>query len=711
MQSLRLIRTGIPNLNHLLGGGIPAFSLNIIAGQPGTGKTILAHQITNHHIHSNPEARALLLTTLSEPMLKMIRYIQEFTFFNSEEFGERVVFQDIGPYIRKHSLQETAVHIDELVSEFKPEILIIDSFKAIRDLAASDSEYRRFSYDLSIRLAAARCTSFLVGEYDASEIAEGTEFAVADGIIYLDIHRSSEEATRRIWVRKMRGQPANLTQAPFIITRDGIRVLGAFLALDLEETLPSSDTPVPMGIEGLDLLLRGGLLPARCCLLSGISGSGKTTLALNFLVQGALEGRRGLIFSFEESPDPLHRLAASFGWDLEALEEEGLIKVAYIPQTEIRVDEHFEWMMEEVASFRPERVVVDSFSVFLYRVKDEAVQREKTFQLAAVIRAAKAQGLLISDIPTAEPGRLSRFGVEETVLDGTLVVSSIIEGLNRRRYIEVVKMRGVKNIPGRHRMEITDKGIVVFYSAPEDRSAITAPAPISFEPVEGLIRGNIRYGSAWLVRGAPGVGKSTMAFQFAIQALRRKEAVLYVAIDAPPQEIIIALENLSFLPEPYLETGQLVIADAYTGSEGSFDLTDPESLLFGISRLVKKMPKPMVLLLDSLSPVALGYQEDDFVSLVHKKNRLFSRPDVGIFDCLLSGALEGNRLYSLINAYDVVVDLYVPDWGEMKFAGNTGYRALQLSKVRGANADSRPYPYTISATDGLVVRKDYYQDQ
>ena len=706
-----MLETGVPNLEHLLGGGVPAFSLNIIAGQPGTGKTILAHQIAFHNTRISPEAKVLILTTLSEPVIKMIRYMQHFSFFDEAFFGDRIQHLDIGQIIRDEKLAEVAKHVEHHIFEHNPDMVIIDSFKAISDLSPSDGDFRRFCYELSISLAAARCTSFLVGEYDKPEIAAGAEFAVADGILYLEIDQAHGETLRRIWVRKMRGCAADLAPTPFFISTDGIRVMGPRI-FSTREKVPADQRGgiIPTGITGLDQLLQGGMLPGRGVILSGVSGTGKTTLGLQFMVMGALSGKRGMIFSFEESTGSLHRLASGFGWDLAALERDGLLKIAYTPQNAIRTEEHMDWMLGEVLAFKPDRLLVDSFSVFLYKVKDESLQREKTFQIASVVRETGTQALLISDIPAADPHRLSRFGVEETVLDGTIVLCSEMIGQKRRRFLEVFKMRGVDNIPGRHRMDITSRGILVYYCQPPTGPRRIEPPAITFEPIQHLVRGKLRYGSSWLIRGTPGVGKSTLAFQFAVQALQRKEAVLFVAIDSPVVEVIKSMENLNFLPEPYLESGKLVILDAFKASGGDLDLADPESLLFTLAGKLEKMTGPTVLLLDSLSPVSMGYKNEDFVSLVYRKNRLLGRENLAVLDIILSGSMEESHQYSLMNAYDIVIDLFTPDWGEMKFAGQSGYRALKMTKVRGARVDGRPYPYIISTNDGLVVQKDYYLD-
>lgn len=735
MQAMKLMPTGVPNLDAVVSGGVPAYSLNIIAGQPGTGKTILAQQMLFSHIRDNEGAKALYITTLSEPTVKVVRYMQHFTFFDGDAFGERVLYQDIGRFIREHPLPEVADHILGLVEKHRPEVVVIDSFKAIRDLSEEVAEFRRFCYDLSVRLAGARCTAFLVGEYNRPAIAEGAEFAVADGILYLDIAQQEGEQRRFLQVYKLRGQATEMAPFPFVISGEGLRILGPALTLRRREAgLEVEAERTLIGIPGLDALLRGGIPRGRSIILSGVSGTGKTTFALQFLIHGARQGERGLLYSFEETADRLYRMARGFGWDLPALEEQGLLRIRYIPQTDIRVEEHLEEMVQEMDVFQSHRFVVDSFSVFLHKVKDPAIQREKTFQLATLVQRASAVGILISDIPAGEPNRLSRFGVEETVVDGTIVLSSEMQELQRKRYLEVYKMRAADHVHGRHRMEITGRGIEVYYAAAPDRRQIEPPPPLSFEPVQGVIRGELPYSSAWLVRGDPGVGKSTLAYQFAIEGLRRKEAVLYVAADAPGEQARQAMQGFGFLPDPYLESGQLAILDVFGGRGHSavtgpssavagpssavaglptvpLDLSDPEAFLFTVVRQVDAMPKPLRVVFDSLTPLALGYAPREFVELVHRKNQLLRRPDVALFDALLREMLARSDLYSLLNAFDVVLDLYTPDWGEMKLAGYTGHRALRVRKARGVSADIRPYPYIISPTEGIVVQKEHYRRQ
>lgn len=535
---------------------------------------------------------------------------------------------------------------------------------------------------------------------------------MADGILSLELHLQEGEPRRFLQLLKVRGRPSEMAPYPFAITDQGLHVFSAGLLLrqrpaSLNDTRNGEVSPTATGIAGLDALLRGGIPPGYCIILSGVSGSGKTTLALQILVHGAAQGEKGLFFSFEQTPDRLRQTALGFGWDLATLEQQGLLRLVFIPQDLVRVEEHLEMIIREFDAFAPQRFVLDSFSVYLHKVEDRAIQREKTYQLATLARQAGALGLLVSDAPTSEPYRLSRYGVEETVADGTLALTAEMEGLRQRRYAEVYKMRAINHVAGRHRMKIMSQGIEVFYAGTPDTSQVAPPAPLVFSPLQDIIEGDLPYGSAWLVQGEPGAGKSTLTYQFAIDGLRRKEGVLYIAADSPARQVHQALQGFGFLPDPYLESGQLVILETFGEQHNLLDPSDAEGFLFAMLRQVQQMPKPLRLVFDSLTPLALGYTSNAFVALVHRNNRMLRRPDVAIFSTLLRETLERSDLYSLLNAFDVVIDLYTPDWGEVRFNGNMGYRALRVSKARGVNVHNQSFPYTITPDQGVVIHKEF----
>ncbi|MCG3217150.1 MAG: AAA family ATPase, partial [Candidatus Heimdallarchaeota archaeon] len=415
---MEILKTGIQNFDEILSGGFPLNSLNFIAGPPGTGKTILIHQL----LFNNP-GKALYITTLSEPMSKVIKFMQSFDFFDSSVFNEKIVYRDIGSMLRTTSIEEAYENITELLKEIQPDILCIDSFKAIRDLAQSEYEFRRFCYDLAVQLAVLNCTTFYVGEYQIEDITKSPEFAIADGIIYLYTDDFGGDQQRQLKIVKMRGREISITPFPFVITSKGIKILAPILELKKKKMkLGERKQKTEIGIKGLDAILKGGVPKGSSILLSGVAGTGKTTLGIQFICKGTERNEKGLFISTEEDSDRIKEIALGYGCNFDKLEKEKMIKIIYFPQDEMNVNRNLDDIKNTMDKFQPDRVVMDSFSVFLHKVKETSSQRIKAFELSSIVKNYGSTSLYISDIQAGE-NTISRFGVEETVMDGVIVLS------------------------------------------------------------------------------------------------------------------------------------------------------------------------------------------------------------------------------------------------------------------------------------------------
>ncbi|MCB0042799.1 MAG: AAA family ATPase, partial [Caldilinea sp.] len=129
-----LIETGIVNLDMILGGGLPAYSLNMLAGPPGIGKTILTQQILFSIARANPGLKVIYMSTLSEPLVKVLRFVRRFEFYDQEIFEKQVVYRDLGIELSRMPLNEVTAVILAAVEAEDAVLLVLDSFKAIRDL-------------------------------------------------------------------------------------------------------------------------------------------------------------------------------------------------------------------------------------------------------------------------------------------------------------------------------------------------------------------------------------------------------------------------------------------------------------------------------------------------------------------------------------------------------------------------------------------------
>src|SRR4051812_41776614 len=157
------VSMGSPALDAILGGGIPSRSVTIVAGEPGSGKTIFTLQALFHHARRGK--KTLYFSTLSEPSLKIIRYMQQFSFFDASLVDDRVVFVDLGMALRSGGGDKALRQILDRVESESPDFVVIDSFKAIHDLLPAEGQNRIFVYDLAVSMAAWGTTTLLVGEY------------------------------------------------------------------------------------------------------------------------------------------------------------------------------------------------------------------------------------------------------------------------------------------------------------------------------------------------------------------------------------------------------------------------------------------------------------------------------------------------------------------------------------------------------------------
>jgi circadian clock protein KaiC len=473
------IRSGVRNLDEVLYGGIPAGELTVLAGTPGAGKTTLAHQIVFKN--ATPEKPALIFQTLSEPGAKTLRYLGHFNFFEPKKLEDgSVTFIDLGEILRAKGLAQAVELLMSHIKKVRPSFVVIDSFKVFDDLALDREELRKFTYEVAVNLMAWECTSFLLGEFSPEDMETNPLFSIIDGIITLTIRLESGEHQRFIQVMKMRGTDHSRDEHAFAINSEGIEIYAPRVTLQRK---PESDRMIPgdgpyrvqLGIPHLDGLLGGGIAAGSSFLISGVAGTGKTLLLLEFIYKGATEfGEKGIFFSFEETRERVIANAKGMGWDIEEQMKKGNIEIVFIPQPEIIVEKHLLMMKERAEKMGARRIAVDSSSVFVHKLTNPQAVREKMFQLSTIVQMTQAVGFFASDIPYGS-NRISRFGVEETVVDGIILLTAEDnkKTLRRDRFLEVYKLRNTAHSNGKFKIDIAENGIVIHTSKlrPPSRSA------------------------------------------------------------------------------------------------------------------------------------------------------------------------------------------------------------------------------------------------
>jgi circadian clock protein KaiC len=273
------VQSGVGHFDEILHGGLPKGSVTVVAGAPGSGKTILCQQICFHN--ASARNRVLSFTTLSEPVAKTLRHVQQFSFFDRKKVGDGGVhFVDLGVMMRTKGLEATAALIMQHVKKVKPAILVIDSFKVFDDLATSKEELRKFIYEIAINLMAWETTALILGEYGPDDYENSPLFSIVDGLIVLSQQESLGERQRFLRVVKMRGTDHSRDDVPFVIDTSGIEIFAPRLAITRDPGPKGLQTRCKTHINKLDEILGPGIPWGSSLLIAGVAGTGKTVLSL-----------------------------------------------------------------------------------------------------------------------------------------------------------------------------------------------------------------------------------------------------------------------------------------------------------------------------------------------------------------------------------------------------------------------------------------------
>jgi circadian clock protein KaiC len=462
-MELERIRTGVRNLDQLLGGGLPRGSVTVVGGTPGAGKTTLAQQICFHNASKN--SKALIFQTLSEPSAKTMMYMSQFEFFDQKKLNDVIQFVDLGGILRSEGIAGATKLLFEHIKRVKPSFVVIDSFKVFDDLAETKEELRKFTYEVAVQLMAWEITGFLLGEYSTQNIEESSLSSVVDGIIILKAQDTHGESQRFLKILKMRGTDHDRNFHPFSISDQGVEVYNPTLqSSDVSQSAPVKLRRLKSGVIGLDQITQGGIPKNSVTLLSGVSGTGKTLFLLESIYRAAQErDEKGIIISFEESQNELLTHAREMGWDLNSEIERKMIKIIFIPQSQILIEKNMETLQEEILKTGAQRVAIDSLTVFLEKIEKPFLLRQKVFQIASIIKASGAMGILTMDIQFSGH-KFFRVGSPESVVDAIFHLGLVKDSLDRKRFFEILKMRNTAHGKGRFPLDISSTGIKILTS-------------------------------------------------------------------------------------------------------------------------------------------------------------------------------------------------------------------------------------------------------
>jgi circadian clock protein KaiC len=532
--SLDLLDTGVPGLNEVLGGGVPALSFNLIVGGPGAGKTTLAMQLL--FANSSAARPGLFITLLGETALKMLRYQRLFDFFHAGRIGSEVHFLNLSDEALRGDLEGVLARIIEEVDRLHPVVIVVDSFRSLiraQGVAVPTSQLEHFVQRLALHLTTWEVTSFLIGEYPEEEFRDPV-FTVADGILWLSQEAHRNSVVRRLQVVKVRGMAPMPGLHTVRMTLAGVQVFPRTPERP-DDVHPGPNGRLSTGIAGLDEMMGGGIPQGDSLVLAGPTGTGKTTFAIKFVAAGLQAGETAVIAIFEEHPDVYLQRAKSIEVNLREAVRENKLRMIYLRPLDLSVDETLDEIRKAVEQIGAKRVVIDSISGFEMALAPAFREdfRESLYRLIGALTGLGVTKFSTVEVIEGSPG-LQLTGYQVSFLTDDILSQRYVEIEGElRKALVVVKMRGSSHSRDFRTYDITSTGVQLRESLRE---------------YDGIISGMPTRQLRVPAPAHPGLmEQEVLVFEMLIRTGAMSPAELAKQTGLPPDHIVPVLERLTEL--------------------------------------------------------------------------------------------------------------------------------------------------------------------
>jgi circadian clock protein KaiC len=433
-MTVERISTGISGLDALIEGGFPKGFTILVAGNPGTGKTVLtAHYLYNGLVNNQNG----LYVSFSEA---------DYSFYNNtERFGmkfrefqkqNRFSFLDFSA-VTQEGIQDALEEVLATIKETNAERIVIDSFSAIFQAFVNPNEARiALHVVLGKMLRAQGVTTLVIGEVPIGSVSigSGIEEFVADGIIKME-HGNTNASPIIVKVIKMRSTSIDREPHICVIKNDGMTI---FPKQSIKLNPNSQYKRVETGIKGLDERIGGGFLEGTTSIIIGASGLGKTTFALEFIIHGIINGERCLYCTVEETYDELKRCPGISNYNLDSWKEKELFIMSTLIENQ-SIDEFLDTLDKKIADIRPKRIVIDSLTSLEHTCKNEIYMIIK--RLVSLLHKYSLTAIIT--IGTAPSSSLNSVDLSISSLFHNIVLLRYIEAKSKvKRSITILKMRG-----------------------------------------------------------------------------------------------------------------------------------------------------------------------------------------------------------------------------------------------------------------------------
>ena len=473
--AIERLRSSVPGLDQILGGGLFRTGVYIIQGLPGCGKTIMANQICYGHVADG--GSAVYVTLLAESHSRMIQHLSTLSFFDVKAFPDKLAYISAFHDLESAGLKGLMGVLRREMRTRKVGVLVLDGLVAASE-GASDLDLKKFVHELQSIAVLQDCTVLLLTSGNIHRMA--AEHTMVDGLIEVEDKLFDARSERSIQIRKFRGAGPLRGKHSMRIDNDGISVFPRIESVyrsAASETM--HDEVTTSGIASLDALLAvKGIPMASSTVVIGSTGTGKTTMGLQFLHASTAQ-EPGLHLSFFEGPDRLRAKARSLGLGIEALEASGAVELMWQSPGEALLDEIADRLLAAVARRNVRRLVIDGLSGFL----ESAVYQERLnrFFSCLVNELRSRQVTVLMSLETRD--------VLSSVVSMPWGVSGIVDNLFFLRFVHdegqverlltIIKMRDTDYQAGLRRLRIDGQGMHIAGTYRADGDVIPSAQPVA----------------------------------------------------------------------------------------------------------------------------------------------------------------------------------------------------------------------------------------
>ncbi|MDB4957125.1 MAG: kaiC 2 [Myxococcales bacterium] len=459
----RRVPTGVAGFDVLIEGGLLAGGVYIIKGPPGSGKTILANQMSCYH--AGDGGRVAYFTLLAESHARMITHLRRMRFFRPELVGDGLVYYSGYRVLEEEGLPGLVKLLRRSAIERGVTLLIVDGIATAGASSESTRDFKKFVHELQTLSTSLGCTTILLSSPEQSHPSP-PEHTIVDGLIELSDDLNGLRALRHLEVPKMRGTRQVRGLHTVEITDDGIVVHPRFEA-GVRETHRRIPGPPRrgFGIGELDEMLQGGVPNGSITMVIGASGVGKTTLQLQFLSEGGKRGEKGLYCGFYEPPDALLAKCKRIHLGIQPSVDAGVVQLMWERPIEGVLDVIADRLMRRVRETGSTRLCIDGLHTLFRTVDFPERMRAVTAALAEQL-----EGLGVTTVFSVETPELVGApdgGIQVPIDDLSALTHNVIairyveREAHLDRLLSIIKMRDSNYDRGIRELQITEHGIVL----------------------------------------------------------------------------------------------------------------------------------------------------------------------------------------------------------------------------------------------------------